>query len=580
MKRRGLMVLSAAFLCGAARADPTVDLYTVQAGDDCPSVAEKALGDRKRIDLLHQLNNLGAPPHHLREGMVLRVPHRGPPARLTFVRNQVEAHTPEPHPGQKDEALARGHKVNTRERSSAEITFADQSRLALGEETLVVVLGGTTRRVRKGEAEDTTLMSGTLHAHLDALAGDLPVRTPAAELRLGAGQAQVAVDQKKATRLSVYRGRSRLRSQGKEVTVDEGFGSRAEPGQPPSAPRRLPPAPVWQALAGDRVEVVAPAEGGRPVYNYSVSFAAVGEPAPTGFHLQLARDERFNDLVLDARVAASVTRLEAPGLVAGTYFAQVRAVDAEGFEGPPTPLLRAVIEAGPVVESPPPPVVTPPAVTPAAPPPPVTPPPPPPVTPPPSPPPAVFVMPPRQAFEAAALATLHLDLGGGRVAGGVGAEAGLRFQLGPVLLAAGLRARYEHHGYEPGVRAACQPERNGAPPCLGASAPGWWTLSARDLLSLELPLSYRPLSSAARVQPYLGLAAQLLWDFSQVVGQSDARSTVRTARPALSPFLGAQVRAGGGALFGELALRLVFHEQRVVGDDTLSGLQLHLGYRG
>ena len=89
-----------------------------------------------------------------------------PSARLTFVRNQVEAHTPEPHPGQKDEALARGHKVNTRERSSAEITFADQSRLALGEETLVVVLGGTTRRVRKGEAEDTTLMSGTLHAQI------------------------------------------------------------------------------------------------------------------------------------------------------------------------------------------------------------------------------------------------------------------------------------------------------------------------------------------------------------------------------------------------------------------------------
>jgi hypothetical protein len=340
-------------LCGAARAhgqappdaapaeQPSADQarlieYTVIRGESCDSIVGKLYGDPKKIELLHQNNpQLGPTPHTLVPGQKLRLPPptAGPDARLSFTRNDVDAFTPDRHDARPGEPLMRGHRVSTAAGSSAVITFRDQTRLQLGENTLVVVLGDSSdKSARSGTSADTTLANGSLRAHLGALAGDKPLalETPGANVALGTGEAQVQVDGKRATRVSVYRGESKLKAAGKEVSVPEGYGSRAEKGQPPTKPKRLPPAPVWRS---------APKVIGAKGLTVDVSGTygpAPGLAAITGWHVQLARDAQFNDLLLDSRVPRKVMRFDALELAPGEYFVRVSAVDPDSFESPPS----------------------------------------------------------------------------------------------------------------------------------------------------------------------------------------------------------------------------------------------------
>jgi hypothetical protein len=65
----------------------------------------------------------------------------------------------------------------------------------------------------------------------------------------------------------------------------------------------------------------------------TLAFAWEGEPGQT-FELQLARDARFSDLVLERKL--DQPRLELPRPAGGVYFMRLRARDADGFQGPYT----------------------------------------------------------------------------------------------------------------------------------------------------------------------------------------------------------------------------------------------------
>lgn len=347
---RALALLLTFQLATPARAGaPLVD-YVVQKGDTCEKVTRKLYGSDKHIGLLHANNKLGPKPHHLKPGMVLRVPQSvdadadatpsattppaaGPDAILSFLRNEVDAYTPAQHPGRRDEPLSRGHRVNTHAAASAEITFADESRLQLGEQSLIVILGSTRTQARTGTAEDTTLVTGSLRAHLGALAGKprppLALATPSAEVALEPGEAQVSVDAAQSTRLAVHRGSARLRAQRRSVVVPEQHGSKVLRGQPPTPPRPLPAAPVWTSPP----PLFVLQRGPDPVIStYAAGVGLPGAPTPAGWHVQVASDERFNDLIVDTRAPAEVTRLElrAPP---GRYHARVSAIDSDQFEG-------------------------------------------------------------------------------------------------------------------------------------------------------------------------------------------------------------------------------------------------------
>ena len=162
----------------------------------------------------------------------------------------------------------------------------------------------------------------------------LSVQTAAGHKVLVQGGSDVLlnVNDAQASRLAVHRGKSSIRSSGKEVAVAEGFGSKADKGKPPTPPRPLPNTPTW-STPFPRILFAAEA----PVDAAGTYAAGTGPgPVPAEWHVQLAQDERFNALVVDAHVPVTIDKLEARSLKAGTYYARVSAVDADHFEGKPS----------------------------------------------------------------------------------------------------------------------------------------------------------------------------------------------------------------------------------------------------
>ena len=347
--------------------------YTVVAGDTCVAISRRFYGDSRDTVLIHRANpTMGPPPHRLRPGTVLVIPPRtsatnAPDALLTAVHNAVEVRAqPLPaaggaaeaaaRPGRPNDPLYRGNRVNTRERSSAEVTFADETQLQLAERTLIVILGETSTRVRRdASAADTVLERGTLTAFLASL--DRPrAAPPAPAVSTDAGrvtfergtEARLEVDERRRSTLAVYRGGSSVSVPRQHVRVPQGYGVRAVRAQRIPRPRLLPLAPSWitrpttLALATtDTVSVVGEVGPG----DASAVHPRAGEsvPAPAQWHVEVSRDARFNAVIADVRGPAAQNRIEIPGVEPGSYFMRISAIDADGFQGPPSAVATTTV---------------------------------------------------------------------------------------------------------------------------------------------------------------------------------------------------------------------------------------------
>jgi hypothetical protein len=323
----------------AYAADPPGSVrYTIAPGDTCAAISLRHYGDARLVDLIHSANaNMGPPPHALKAGDVLVLPPKPsasatqPDARLTWKRNRVEVLAPEPREGKVDDPLYRGNRVGTKSNANADVTFRDETQVKLGENTLVVIFGDVRARATRLDAAETTLVTGSLRSRLSELAGKGPmsprVATEGASVALQNGEAQVSVDDKKTTRVAVYKGATALRAQDKAVQVNDGYGSKADLGSPPTPPAPLPLAPLW-AIPGRLVVTTKPTTDLEFVFT-----PAGGFPAAQQWHVQLARDPSFVDIVVDERVSLDVTRIESKNAPAGVYFARASALDADRFEG-------------------------------------------------------------------------------------------------------------------------------------------------------------------------------------------------------------------------------------------------------
>ena len=327
-----------------ARADSGEVRYTVVRGDTCAAIAARFYGDSRLVDIIHAANpGMGPAPHSLKPGRVLVLPPRsavspaGPDARLTRTRNVVEVHAPEPRSGKPNDPLFRGNRVGTKERSTADVTFRDETQVKLGENSLVVILGDAQARATRLDARspaiETTLVTGSLRARLSELAGRSAakprVATDSGSVEMKSGEAQVSVDDEKTTRLAVYDGASKLTAQRKSVDVKRGFGSKAETGRPPTPPKPLPDAPVWSAP----VPGLVVSEGAADLVLTFGPPASPAGPAAAQWHIQLSRDADFDDLLVDTRVPLATRTIEAKGASAGKYYARASAIDGDQFEG-------------------------------------------------------------------------------------------------------------------------------------------------------------------------------------------------------------------------------------------------------
>jgi hypothetical protein len=155
------------------------------------------------------------------------------------------------------------------------------------------------------------------------------VVTEAATVMVMEGDALVSVDDAKTTRVSVHRGGASITVRGRTTEVPDGFGIQIAKGAAATKAKPLPVAPVWSAPAKKTFVV------GNPTADVTLPFepSSVAGTPPTGWHLQVAKDIAFADVVVDTQAPLVARSFEAKGLAAGTYHARASATDVDGFEG-------------------------------------------------------------------------------------------------------------------------------------------------------------------------------------------------------------------------------------------------------
>lgn len=336
-----------------SRADDVVR-YTVKKGDSCASIARHFYGDSRFAELLHEANDIQGPqPHALEAGRVLVIPPKpavrtGPDAKLTAVRNRVEIQTPETKPGRVNDPLYRGNRVTTEAVSAAAVTFRDETQVRLGERTLVVILGDANEAASMHPVVETNLVTGNLRAWMArSPANRVAVTTESAKVRMIGGEAAVGSDEKKTTRLAVYAGNSKITATRKTEDVSAGYGTKAERGKVPEIPKPLPYAPIWTTGIA---QVLVDRGAGAPPFIAEFAMPDGASPAKSriaSWHVQIARDSTFDDIVVDRIVPRETQRVEASSPAPGRYFVRVSAVDDDRFEGPyGRPLTFGTIKLG------------------------------------------------------------------------------------------------------------------------------------------------------------------------------------------------------------------------------------------
>lgn len=327
--------------------------YTVQSGDTCQGLAERFYGTKDAWAKVHQHNALGPMPHHLKAGTVLTLPlaeGANPDAKLTELRGTVQARPPAERDWQRAQRgldLYRAWRVNSLERSTAEITFRDTTALQMRENTIVIIYGATSTRARR-QTMEAELQSGALRTRLGELAGggapkgsgepaiSLIISTASSLTTLDDTAALVEAEPDGTARVANHRGASATVAgrtkkgggAGRAVTVQAGYGTRVKPASEPEPPRPLPPAPQW--ASSDPAGFVTFGEQG----TIRGSWAPV--PQAARYRVELATEPNGRGLLEAVEVPASVTSFEVQGLPLGSYFVSVSAVDGEKFEGPPS----------------------------------------------------------------------------------------------------------------------------------------------------------------------------------------------------------------------------------------------------
>ncbi|MBI5512245.1 MAG: hypothetical protein HY909_00665 [Deltaproteobacteria bacterium] len=246
-------------------------------------------------------------------------------------------------------ALQRGLRLWVPDGASAELSFRDGTRWVLAPGTAMVLFGSATPPPPGlPPTTHSTLQRGVvrlLPARDEAHADGVPLGTLSSTVLSGRGEAVVRADLAgRSTRVAVYRGRVRVRGATQEFIVRAGSAMVLPAGAPPGLVHPLAAPPAWRTTPAETLVSV-----GDPV-----SVAVAWAPAPrtariSQWHVQVARDEAFTDLVMDALQAARVNRLELPGLGAGAFHLRVSAVDADRLEGVYGPVARFRVAAPTVV---------------------------------------------------------------------------------------------------------------------------------------------------------------------------------------------------------------------------------------
>ncbi|MBI5215157.1 MAG: OmpA family protein [Ignavibacteriae bacterium] len=216
------------------------------------------------------------------------------------------------------------HKINTKTESRAEVTFNDNSRLQVGENSLVIVYGLQSKEPVIKEKGNIELVKGDLLAKLRAIEREQEyvVKTPSAEMTFNVEtRSKLAVDKIDRSTVSVFEGKTEVTAAGTSIEVPANFGTQVFRDLPPEPPRQLPDPPI----------ILTPYQDYLPWTKDGITFT--WDPKSVSARLEISTDTSFNELVWSVTTKKTLSKVNLDG---GVYYWHLQGIDSVGLEGKPT----------------------------------------------------------------------------------------------------------------------------------------------------------------------------------------------------------------------------------------------------
>jgi hypothetical protein len=223
--------------------------------------------------------------------------------------------------------------VQTLQRSSAYIDFGDQSYLNMGANSLVVIKSHTPDAQVPERKRLILMVEGDLRGKISGSTGEttqMEITTPRAiavvypQQNGGGADFKVTVNPDKTSTIAVYQGVADVTAGDKTVRVEENSAVTVNLDQALSITKPLP----------SRPELITPAASDRFLYRAlspRIVFTWKELPGATRYHFVLARDQAFQDVILDEQISSS--EFTHGSLKQGTYYWRASTL-VDNIEGP------------------------------------------------------------------------------------------------------------------------------------------------------------------------------------------------------------------------------------------------------
>ncbi len=302
-------------------------LYTAKKADNLWELALK-YSSTKYVEKLGVLNNIKL-PKQIPPGTVIKFPLAwlnlktvtakvitvmGHPLLLT-VNNQSL-------PIQEGMAIENGSQLITASAETVLLEFDDKSRLLLKQNSHIM-LENLQAYNRTGIADSRVLLKkgstdNFVNPSLTNVGTHYQIRTPSSIMAVRGTAYRVSAAEDQVSRAEVLHGKVLAQGGSQQQLLPEKTGTLVYDGQPPSAPKKLLPAPDLSAIS-DTIRSSM----------LSVPFKPLAGAA--AYRIEIAPDSSFNALVYEGKTSQPL--LQSADLPGGDYVARVRGIDANGLEG-------------------------------------------------------------------------------------------------------------------------------------------------------------------------------------------------------------------------------------------------------
>jgi FecR protein/Glucodextranase, domain B len=219
--------------------------------------------------------------------------------------------------------LIEEEKVRTLSRSTAQITFRDESRLRLNANSQALIQRMRVDPLSREEEAKVSLIEGDLYALLAGKSQrkNFELEVPEVETRIDSTNFWVRRDTSGSKFTNYDEGLLQVSAQGESVDLGRNEATLVRSGAPPTPKIEVLPPPALLAPQDDQVAFNAAA---------ALTWAPVADAA--GYWLEVAHDPGFRSMV-QSRWGLTEARYEPGPLDIGTYYWRIAALDKFGLPG-------------------------------------------------------------------------------------------------------------------------------------------------------------------------------------------------------------------------------------------------------